>query len=64
MAMGGKAPEAMAIMWTLTAVTWIIVLLRIYTRALIVRQFGADDYVFVLSGVSDRIGQDDFGGKS
>lgn len=49
---GGKAPMAMAIMWVLTAITLVLVILRTYTRAVIVRQFGADDHVFVLSAVS------------
>ncbi|KAK1756493.1 hypothetical protein QBC47DRAFT_401396 [Echria macrotheca] len=49
--MATKALMAMAIMWVLTAVTWIFVVLRTYTRACIVRRVGSDDYVFALSGV-------------
>lgn len=43
---------AMAIMWSLTVVTWVFVILRTYTRAVLVRHVGADDYVYVFSGVS------------
>ncbi|KAK5659586.1 hypothetical protein OQA88_788 [Cercophora sp. LCS_1] len=50
--MGGKAPMAMGIMWALTFVTWVFVVLRTYTRVVIVQQFGADDYIFVFSGVT------------
>jgi hypothetical protein len=42
----------MAIMWTLTAITWVFVALRTYTRVIVVRQFGADDWVYLFSGVS------------
>lgn len=48
--MGGKAPMAMALMWSMTALTTVFVVLRTYTRAVLVRQIGADDHVYVLSG--------------
>lgn len=48
----GKAPMALAIMWSLTAITLMFVVLRFYTRAIVLRQVGWDDYIFVLSGVS------------
>ena len=49
---GGQAPMAMAIMWALTVVTWIMVILRTYTRAVIVQHVGPDDHVYILTGVS------------
>ncbi|KAK3331622.1 hypothetical protein B0T19DRAFT_380110 [Cercophora scortea] len=49
--MGGEAPMAMAAMWCLTVVTLIFVALRVYTRAVIVRQLGWDDHIYALTGV-------------
>ncbi|KAM7187538.1 hypothetical protein V8F33_011185 [Rhypophila sp. PSN 637] len=49
--MGGRAPMAIASMWCLTAVTFIFVLLRLYTRAVVVHQVGWDDHIFVFSAV-------------
>ncbi|RGP77379.1 hypothetical protein FLONG3_4518 [Fusarium longipes] len=49
--MGGKAPMALAIMWSLVAITWIFVVLRLYTRAFIIRSVGMDDYTYLLSGI-------------
>lgn len=43
---------AVAIMWAFTAVTWIFVALRLYTRAFILQQIGPDDHAYWLSGVS------------
>lgn len=43
---------ALAIMWSLTAITLVFVVLRFYTRAIVLRQVGWDDHIFVLSGVS------------
>lgn len=51
--MGGDAPMVMAVMWALTAIIIIFVLVRLYTRAIVLHQVGADDYVYSLSGVSD-----------
>ena len=48
----GQAPMALAIMWSLTAITLVFVVLRFYTRAIVLRQVGWDDHTFVLSGVS------------
>ncbi|KAK0631074.1 hypothetical protein B0T17DRAFT_239334 [Bombardia bombarda] len=49
--LGGKAPMALAVMWCLTAITLIFVVLRIYTRAIVVRQLGWDDHIYVISGL-------------
>ncbi|KAK3681766.1 hypothetical protein B0T22DRAFT_523080 [Podospora appendiculata] len=48
--MGGKAPMAMAVMWCLTIITLIFVVLRVYTRVVIVRQLGWDDHIYALTG--------------
>ena len=52
MHMGGQAPRVMAIMWALTAVSWVMIFLRNYTRIWIVRHVGADDHVYTLTGAS------------
>ncbi|KAM7219069.1 hypothetical protein V8F06_005507 [Rhypophila decipiens] len=49
--MGGRAPMAIATMWCLTAVTFVFVILRLYTRAVVVHQVGWDDHIFVFSAV-------------
>ncbi|KAH7120141.1 hypothetical protein B0J13DRAFT_568378 [Dactylonectria estremocensis] len=49
--MGGKGPMAVAVMWALTALTWIFVCLRLYTRIYILQQVGPDDHAYWLSGV-------------
>ncbi|KAF4978073.1 hypothetical protein FZEAL_5499 [Fusarium zealandicum] len=49
--MGGKGPMTVAVMWAFTAMTWIFVCLRLYTRYFILRQIGSDDYAYVLSGI-------------
>lgn len=50
--MGGQGPWAIAVMWIVTAVTLVFVLLRIYTRAYVVRSYGIDDHVYALAFVS------------
>lgn len=52
MVMGGDGPWAVAVMWSLTAVTFVFVLLRIYTRVGVVNSFGIDDHVYNLAFVS------------
>ncbi|KAF5007139.1 hypothetical protein FDECE_6525 [Fusarium decemcellulare] len=49
MAMGGDGPWAIAVMWSLTAVTAVFVVLRIYTRIWVVKSFGIDDHVYNLA---------------
>jgi len=43
---------ALAVMWCMTAITGVFVVLRVYTRAVVVRHYGWDDNIYVLSGVS------------
>ncbi|KAI6784130.1 uncharacterized protein J7T54_004676 [Emericellopsis cladophorae] len=51
MAPAGQGPMALAIMWTLTAITLVFVALRVYTRQYIIRMFGADDVAYVVAGL-------------
>lgn len=51
MAMAGDGPWAVAVMWSLTVMVLIFVILRIYARAILVKAFGTDDYVFILAFV-------------
>lgn len=52
MAMGGDGPWAISVMWSLTAVTLIFVVLRVYTRVFVVKSYGVDDHVYNLAFVS------------
>ncbi|KAM6519004.1 hypothetical protein FALCPG4_012660 [Fusarium falciforme] len=49
MAMGGDGPWAISVMWSLTAVTLIFVILRVYTRVFVVKSYGVDDHVYNLA---------------
>lgn len=51
MASGGDGPWAVAVMWSLAGVVFVFVLLRIYTRAIVVTSFGVDDHVYNLAFV-------------
>ncbi|KAH6898040.1 hypothetical protein B0T10DRAFT_525463 [Thelonectria olida] len=46
---GGDGPWAVAVMWSLAGVVFVFVLLRIYTRAIVVTSFGIDDHVYNLA---------------
>ena len=52
MVMKGDAPWAVSTMWSLAGVTFIFVVLRIYTRAVVVKSYGIDDHVYNLAFVS------------
>ncbi|KAJ4253311.1 hypothetical protein NW762_010466 [Fusarium torreyae] len=51
MAVGGDGPWVIAVMWALTAVAFVFVLLRVYTRVVVVKSFGIDDHVYNLAFV-------------
>ncbi|KAM0547822.1 hypothetical protein ACHAPJ_010168 [Fusarium lateritium] len=51
MAVGGDGPWVIAVMWTLTAVAFVFVLLRVYTGVVVVKSFGIDDHVYNLAFV-------------
>jgi hypothetical protein len=49
---GGEAPSAVIAMWILTAMTFVFVVLRTYTRMYVVKSSGIDDHVYNLAFVS------------
>ncbi|KAH8657362.1 hypothetical protein BGZ61DRAFT_371278 [Ilyonectria robusta] len=51
MAIKGDGLWTVAVMWSLTAVTFVFVVLRIYTRVGVVKSFGIDDHVYNLAFV-------------
>lgn len=50
--LGGEAPMMLGILWGLTGVTFIFVLMRLYTRVKVVQSYGWDDHFFNASFVS------------
>lgn len=55
MAMGGDGPWVVTVMWSLAAIGFVFVALRIYTRVVIVKSFGVDDHVYNLAFVSNTL---------
>lgn len=49
---GGDAPMMLGILWGFTAVTFVFVILRLYTRIKVVQAYGLDDHFFNASFVS------------
>jgi hypothetical protein len=52
MAMQGDGPWAVAVMWILTVLTFAFVVLRFYTRSVVVQSTGIDDHVYNFAFVS------------
>lgn len=48
-----KGPKILAVLWTLTGFTALIVSARIYIRMVLLRNFGIDDYLILISMVRD-----------
>ena len=48
-----KGPKILAVLWTLTGITTLMVIARIYIRLRVLRNFGMDDYLIVVSMVRD-----------
>lgn len=46
-----KGPKILAVLWTLTGLTTIMVIARVYIRLKLLRNFGMDDYLIVVSMV-------------
>ncbi|KAJ5131068.1 uncharacterized protein N7515_007107 [Penicillium bovifimosum] len=46
-----KGPKILAVLWTLTGLTTIIVIARVYIRLALLRNFGVDDYLIVVSTI-------------
>lgn len=55
MAIGGDGPWVVAAMWSLAAIGFVFVALRIYTRVNVVRSFGVDDHVYNIAFVSNTL---------
>lgn len=52
--LAGKGIRAIAVMWAMTFISFILVPLRLYTRVYVVKALGVDDHVFNLAWVSSR----------
>jgi hypothetical protein len=48
-----KGPTILAVLWTLTGLTTMMVIARVYIRLAVLRNFGVDDYLIVMSTVRD-----------
>lgn len=46
-----KGPKILAVLWTLTGLTTVMVIARVYIRLKLLRNFGMDDYLIVASMV-------------
>ena len=46
-----KGSKAIAVMWAMTILSFILVPLRLYTRIVIIKAFGLDDHVYNLGWV-------------
>ncbi|OHE98691.1 hypothetical protein CORC01_05957 [Colletotrichum orchidophilum] len=44
--LGGDAPMALAVLWALTGLALFFVLLRLYTRLVVIQAYGVDDHFF------------------
>jgi hypothetical protein len=51
---GGQAPVVLGVLWGLTGITFVFVILRLYTRLKVVQSYGLDDHFFNASFVSRR----------
>lgn len=45
--MGGDAPVAMTFVWTMFGVLTLFLLLRLYTRVVLLAALGYDDYLYI-----------------
>ena len=57
---GGDAPWALAIMWVLVAMVFILLLLRLYTRMVCVAAYGIDDHIYMVAFVSITLSREPF----
>ncbi|KAI0144481.1 hypothetical protein GGR57DRAFT_517962 [Xylariaceae sp. FL1272] len=51
---GDAAPSALATLWALLGITFVFVILRLYTRVIVIKQFGIDDHCYNAAFVSCR----------
>lgn len=52
MPIGGDGVMVVPAMWAMTALSLVFVILRTYTRVVVVKSYGIDDYVYGLAFVS------------
>lgn len=50
---GDKGPIILIVMWALTSIALILVIARVYTRLVVLKNPGADDYLITLSMVQE-----------
>jgi hypothetical protein len=50
-----KGPKILAVLWTLTGLTTLMVSARIYIRRVVLRNFGTDDYLILVSMVRSSV---------
>jgi hypothetical protein len=55
MAMGGQGPWAISVMWIVTALALVFVILRAYTRLVLVQSCGVDDHVYNFAFVCEML---------
>lgn len=55
MVIEGESREVIKIMWSLLAMTIVVVALRAYTRIFVVHSYGLDDNVYNLAFVSNHV---------
>lgn len=52
MAMSEGASTALAIMWLMVGLVFVLVILRVYTRVVCMAAYGIDDWIYVAAFVS------------
>ena len=50
--LGGEGPYCISVLWGLTALLFVVLIIRIYTRVVCVASYGIDDTFFVITIVS------------
>lgn len=53
--LGGEGPYCISVLWGLTALLFVVLIIRIYTRVVCVASYGIDDTFFVITIVSQEL---------
>ena len=53
-AMGGEGPMAMTFVWIMLGILSLFLLLRLYTRIVLLAALGMDDYLYISAFVCSR----------
>lgn len=53
--LGGEGPYCISVLWGLTALLFVVLIIRIYTRVVCVASYGIDDTFFVITIVSQGL---------